>query len=60
MESLLGMIIGTGMREWRITGMRTGILCEYEMLECWNSGGCAGLGNLYVFTVVVVMRYESS
>ena len=28
------------------------------MLECWNSGGCAGLGNLYIFTVVVVMRYK--
>ena len=30
------------------------------MLECWNSGGCAGLGNLYIFTVVVVMRYDSN
>ena len=28
---------------------------QYGMLECQNSGGCAGLGNLYIFTVVVVM-----
>jgi len=25
------------------------------MLECWNSGGCAGLGNLYILTVVVMI-----
>ena len=31
-------------------------LCEYGRLEYWNSGGCAGLGNLYIFTVVVVLR----
>ena len=60
MECLLGMIIGMGMREWRVTGMRTGICCEYGMLEYWNSGGCAGLGNLYIFTVVVVLRYDSN
>ena len=35
-------------------------LCEYGMLEYWNSGGCAGLGNLYIFTVVVVLRYDSN
>ena len=28
---------------------------KYVMLECWNSGGCAALGNLYIYTVVVVM-----
>jgi len=30
------------------------------MLECWNSGGCAGLGNLYILTVVVVMIGDSN
>ena len=58
MKSLLGMIIGMEMREWRLTGMRTGICAS---MECWNSGGCTGLGNLYIFTVVVVvMRYDSN
>ena len=23
-------------------------LCEYGMLEYWNTGGCAGPGNLYI------------
>ena len=30
-----GMIIGTEMREWRITGIRTGICAS---MECWNIG----------------------
>jgi len=25
------------------------------MLECWNSGGCAGLGNLYILIVGVML-----
>ena len=25
------------------------------MLKYWNSGGCAGLGNLYILTVGVIM-----
>jgi len=28
---------------------------EYGMLEYWNSGGCAGLGSLYILTVVVMI-----
>jgi len=28
---------------------------EYGMLECWNSGGCAGLGNLHILAVVVMV-----
>ena len=27
----------------------------YEILGCWNSGGSAGLGGLYILTVVVVL-----
>jgi len=30
------------------------------MLECSISGGCAGLGNLYILTVVVVMIDDSN
>jgi len=30
------------------------------MLECCISGGCAGLGNLYILTVVVVVIDESN
>jgi len=30
------------------------------MLECCISGGSAGLGNLYILTVVVVMIEESN
>jgi len=33
---------------------------EYGMLECCISGGCAGLGNLYILTVVVVMIDDSN
>ena len=28
-------------------------VCEYGMLECWNSGG-AILGNFYILTIVVI------
>ena len=30
------------------------------MLECWNSGGCAQLGNLYILTIVVVVMDDSN
>ena len=33
---------------------------EYGMLECCISGGSAGLGNLYILTVVVVMIEDSN
>jgi len=28
---------------------------QYEMLEYYISGGCAGLGNLYILTAVVMI-----
>jgi len=60
MSCILGMIIGMGMAEWRNPGMRKWYVCEFGMLECWNSGGCAELGNLYILTIVVVMTGESN
>jgi len=30
------------------------------MLECCTSGGCAGLGDLYILTAVVVMIGDSN
>jgi len=30
-------------------------MCVCGMLGCWNSGGCAGLGTLYILSIVVVM-----
>ena len=64
MGSPMGMIIGTGMRESLVTGMRTGISasmeCWYGMLQSWNSVGCAGLGTLYILSVVVVMIDDSN
>lgn len=55
MGRILGMIIGTGMAERRNLRNANWYECEYIMLEFWNSGGCAGLENLYILTVVVVM-----
>ena len=31
---------------------------KYGMLECWNSGACAGLGNLNILAVVVMSDYS--
>ena len=60
MGCIQGMITGTGMKEWRNAWNANWHVCEYGMLECWNSGGCAGLGNLYIFTVVVVVMSDDS
>ena len=49
------MITGTGMEEWRNVWNANWYVCECGMLEFWNSGVCTELGNLYIFTVVVVM-----
>lgn len=56
MGSILGMIIGIGMGKGGISGMRAG---QSARMECWNSGGCSRLGNLYILTVVVAMIYDS-
>ena len=37
-----------------MSGMRTGMCASMEFCKCWNSGGCTELGNLYIFTVVVM------
>ena len=56
MGSILGMIIGIGMGKGGISGMRAG---QGARMECWNYGGCAGLGNLYILTVVIAMINDS-
>lgn len=63
MGGILGMIISTGMVEWwtdarlkwRNLWNANWNECRYVVLECWNSGGCAGLRNLYIETVVVMI-----
>jgi len=50
-------------REWgngERAGMWNWYVCEFGMLECWNSGGCAQLGNLYILTIVVVVMDDSN
>jgi len=49
------MIIGTRMWEWQNLWNANRYVCEYGMLGCWNSRGCAGLGTLYILSIVVVM-----
>ena len=60
MGSILGLMTGTGMREWRNLWSANWYVRKYGMLECGNSGGCAGLGNLYIFTVGVVVMCDDS
>ena len=64
MGSLFRMIIGTGMRESLVTGMRTGISasmeCWYGMLQSRNFVGCTGLGTLYILSIVVVVMIDDS
>ena len=57
MGCILGMITGTGM-EWRNVWNANWYVCECGMLEFWNSGVCTELGNLYIFTVVVVVMSD--
>ena len=52
MGSILGIIIGMEMWNRGISGMRTAMRTS---MECWNSRGCDGIGNLYILTVVVMI-----
>ena len=52
MESLLGMIIGIGMRERRLTGMRTGICAS---MECWNVGILEAVLDLETCTYLLLL-----
>jgi len=45
----MGMILMSRMEEWHESLWNVGWPeSEYGMLECCISGGCAGLGNLYI------------
>ena len=57
MGMVMGMALMSGMEKWRISGTWVGMRAS---MECCISGGCAGPGNLYILTAVVVMIDDSN
>jgi len=51
------------MAEWQVSLVLWNVgwhESEDGMLKCCTSGGCPGLGNLYILTAVVVMIGDSN